>query len=79
MTRFDQIMDELTCRLEVCGLRYEDCVPEKGGKDRGGGSGCRGVENGVEEVLPVVRKINCKNKPQMDAVNNLKSVSISLP
>lgn len=51
-------MDGLTCRLEVCGLRYDDCVPEKGGKDRGGGSGCRGVENGVEEELPVVKKTN---------------------
>lgn len=40
------------CRLEVCGLRLEDCVPEKGGKDKGGGSGCRGVEKGVEEELP---------------------------
>lgn len=39
-------------RLEVCGLREEDSVPEKGGKDRGGGCGCRGVENGVEEELP---------------------------
>lgn len=39
-------------RLEVCGLRYEESVPEKGGKDRGGGCGCLGVENGVEEELP---------------------------
>lgn len=68
-------MDGPTCRLEVCGLRYEDCVPEKGGKDRGGGSGCRGVENGVEEALPVVKKTNglinlginaWKNKPTAD-------------
>lgn len=51
-------MNDLTCRLEVCGLREEDCVPEKGGKDRGGGSCCRGVENGVEEELPVVKKKN---------------------
>lgn len=40
----------------VCGLRLVDCVPEKGGKDRGGGSGCRGVENGVDEELPVVKQ-----------------------
>lgn len=73
MTDFDRIMDDLTCRLEVCGLRYEDCVPEKGGKDRGGGRGCRGVENGVEEVLPVVKKTNGMNKPLMDPASNFQS------
>ena len=56
MNRVFPIDDGLTCLLEICGLRQDDCVPEKGGKDRGGGSGCRGVENGVEEELPVVKK-----------------------
>ncbi|TNN31180.1 hypothetical protein EYF80_058669 [Liparis tanakae] len=54
-TFFDGVPDDLTCRLEVCGLRGDDCVPEKGGRDRGGASGCRGVENGVEEELPVAK------------------------
>lgn len=64
---FDSILDDLTCRLEVCGLRGEECVPEKGGKDRGGASGCRGVENGVEEELPVFKKTNARISLQMDA------------
>lgn len=55
---FRRIKDDLTCRLVVCGLRWEDCVPDRGGKESGGGSGCRGVENGVEEELPVVGRTN---------------------
>lgn len=51
-----------------------DSVPEKGGKDRGGGSGWRGVENGVEEELPVVKKINSLINLPMDAPNNLPSL-----
>ena len=42
----------LTWRRADCGLRLEDWVPEKGGRDRGGARGCLGVENGVEEELP---------------------------
>lgn len=40
-----------------------------------GGSGCRGVENGVEEELPVVKKINSLINPQMESLNNLSSFS----
>lgn len=47
-----------------------DSVPEKGGKDRGGGSGWRGVENGVEEELPV-KKSNGLINLLFDTPNNL--------
>lgn len=52
-----------------------DCVPEKGGKDRDGGSDWRGVENGVEEELPVVKKINSLINLPTDTANNLPSFS----
>lgn len=68
------IMDGPTCRLEVCGLRWAGCVPEEEGKDRGGGSGWRGVENGVEEELPVVEKINSLIDLLTDIPDNLPSL-----
>lgn len=43
----------------------------------GGGSGCRG-ENGVEEELPVVKKINSLINLQMEALNNLSFFSALL-
>lgn len=68
-------MDVLTWRLEVCGLREEDSVPEKGGKDRGGGCGCRGVENGVEEELPVVNKTNSQYQSLNRCTDNLPDLT----
>lgn len=63
---------ELTCRLVVCGLRWEGCVPDKGGKESGGGSGCRGVENGVEEELPVAgRTENLVNILYFNKINSI--------
>ena len=76
LTAFNRITDDLTCRLEVCGLREEDCVPGKGGKDRGGGS--RGVENGVEEELPVGENTNSLINLSMDAPADLQWCFFSL-